>query len=106
MADAEKEPAIPGQWLTVWRRCLRAMKEQGSWSGELRQLLDAYVEALMDAEDARDDGRGAEVDRCVKRASALADQLALTPRGRKAAGLIGDSDEKPANPFEGLRAVS
>lgn len=40
-------------------------------------------------------------DKHTKRAAALADQLALTPRGRKAANL-GNSDEGPADPLAGL----
>ena len=41
-------------------------------------------------------------DRHAKRASALADQLALTPRGRKAIGLVSDDDEAPSDPFAAL----
>lgn len=41
-------------------------------------------------------------DRHAKRAAALADQLALTPRGRKAIGLVTDDDEAPADPFTEL----
>lgn len=45
-------------------------------------------------------------DRHAKRAAALADQLALTPRGRKAAG-IGeqrDDEPQPADPFDEIDA--
>lgn len=44
-------------------------------------------------------------DKHTKRASALADQLLLTPRGRKAAGMrIHDEDDEPADPFSALDA--
>ncbi len=42
-------------------------------------------------------------DRHAKRAAALADQLALTPRGRKAVG-IADDDEEAPNPFAEILA--
>jgi hypothetical protein len=101
------------------------LKAQGSWSWELKPLLDEYVFALRAAEATRDGfawldaleryAEDAEElpeiawsvlreiagslptqwDRHTKRAATLADQLALTPRGRKAVG-IGSSDEEPA----------
>jgi hypothetical protein len=41
-------------------------------------------------------------DRHTKRAAALADQLLLTSRGRKAADRVSKRDDKPADPFEAL----
>lgn len=38
-------------------------------------------------------------DKHSKRAAALADQLALTPRGRKAINLGSNEDEEPDDPF-------
>jgi hypothetical protein len=120
-------------WLDVWRHALKQLKAQGSWAWEQRPLLDEYVFALKGAEDARKgfkwldalevyadsvedlpkiawstldriaSGLPTQWDRHTKRAAALADQLALTPRGRKAAGL-GDSDdtEQPQSKLEAL----
>lgn len=99
---AEQHPeGLDAYWLGVWRHALKTMKGQGSWDWELRPLLDEYVFALIEAADAREIGAETRWDRAAKRASALADQLALTPRGRKAAA-IGDSDEAPADPFAEL----
>lgn len=97
------------------------MKEQGTWAWELKPLLDEYVFALRAAEATRDgfawldaleqyaecaddlpeiawsvlreiaSSLPTQWDRHTKRAAALADQLALTPRGRKAINL-GDTD--------------
>lgn len=79
------------------------MVEQGTWAWELKPLLDEYVYALRAAEAARDGGLPTQWDRHTKRAAALADQLVLTPRARKAYGLIDDSeDDKPSDPFAGL----
>lgn len=44
-------------------------------------------------------GLPAQWDRHVKRAAALADQLALTPRGRKAAGIRADQGDDPFAQF-------
>lgn len=41
-------------------------------------------------------------DKHSKRAAALADQLALTPRGRKAINLATTDDDENADPFAGL----
>src|SRR5258708_2083974 len=102
------------------------MKAQGSWAWEQRPLLDEYIFPLRGAEDARkgfkwldalevyadnaDDlpeiawttlnriaaGLPVQWDRHAKRAAALADQLALTPRGRKAADIgIENEDAGP-----------
>ena len=120
-------------WLGVWRHALKAMQEQGTWAWELRPLLDEYVEALRAAAQTREGFKWLDAleayaedaddlpeiawsvlreiagslptqwDRHTKRAAALADQLALTPRGRKAIGLgNSDEDEKPKDPFAGL----
>jgi hypothetical protein len=123
---------LDATWLGVWRRALAAMKEQGTWAWELKPLLDEYVYALRAAQATRDGfawldaleryAEGADDlpeiawsvlreiagslptqwDRHTKRAAALADQLALTPRGRKAIGLADNDEEKPADPFDGL----
>jgi len=47
-------------------------------------------------------GLPAQWDRHTKRAAALADQLALTPRGRKAIGLVSDDEEVTVDPFAAL----
>ncbi len=116
---------LDADWLGVWRHALKTLQAQHSWAWEQKPLLDEYVFALRGAEDARkgfewlkalevyadaaDDlpeiawttlgkiasGLPTQWDRHTKRAMALADQLALTDRGRKAAG-IGDSDEPEA----------
>ena len=112
-------------WLDVWRRALWAMKAHGTWGPEMRPLLDEYVLALRAATEARegfawldhlegvasDDvdwvvlgkiagGLPTQWDRHARRASALADQLGLTPRGRqKVRASGGDGDSKPADPF-------
>lgn len=120
-----KPPGLGLYWSHVWERALKAMKDQGSWAWEQRPLLDEYVHALMAAEATRGGfawldhlqevgsldevdmqllrqiagGLPTQWDRHVKRAARLADQLALTPRGRKAAG-IGNSDkESEVDPF-------
>lgn len=116
-------------WLQVWRNTLAELKELGVWAPHVRPLLDEYIWALKGAEDARNGfawldhlegsvaseeidwivlgkvagGLPMAWDRHVKRAAALADQLALTARGRKAAGLIGEeSDGDDANPFAAI----
>lgn len=130
---AERPPkALNAYWLGVWRRALAIMQEQGSWSSELRPLLDEYVLALRAAEATRDGFKWLDAleqyaenadelpdiawgvlreiasslptqwDRHAKRAAALADQLALTPRGRKAAGLGRDAPEADEDPFAAL----
>ena len=97
---AEQPPeGLDAYWLGVWRHALKTLKDQGSWAWEQRPLVDEYVFALIEAQSAREMAEETRWDRAAKRAMALADQLALTPRGRKAAG-IGDSDEEPpADPF-------
>lgn len=123
---AERSPSgLNSYWTHTWDCALNVLKEQGSWSWELKPLLDEYVFALRAAEATRDGFAWLDAleqyvdnadelpeiawsvlreiagslptqwDRHTKRAAALADQLALTPRGRKAVG-IGGSDEEPA----------
>ena len=102
-AVAETPPeGLNAYWLGVWSWALKTMKEQGSWGYELKPLLDGYVSALMDHEDCVDDGPTgrAGADRAMKRASGLADQLCLTPRGRKAAGI--GTDDASVDPFAGF----
>jgi hypothetical protein len=41
-------------------------------------------------------------DKHTKRAAALADQLALTPRGRKAINLATSDEEEEVDPFDAL----
>lgn len=111
---------------------MNVLKEQGTWAWELKPLLDEYVFALRAAEATRDGFAWLDAlevyaesadelpeiawtvlrevagslptqwDRHTKRAAALADQLALTARGRKAIGL-GNSgvagDDKPKDGF-------
>ncbi len=121
----EKVPAIKMPWLQVWRNTLRELKEVGVWAPHVRPLLDEYVWALKGAEDARNGfawldsledredvdwvvlgriaaGLPTQWDRHTKRAQALADQLCLTPRGRKAAGLVEEVDGAVADPFADL----
>ena len=125
---AERPPkGLTAYWLGVWRHALKVMREQGTWSWELRPLLDEYLFALRGAEDARNGfkwldhleesvasedvdwmvlkaiatGLPAMWDRHAKRAAALADQLALTPRGRKAVGVAHEA-ETAVDPFAGL----
>jgi hypothetical protein len=87
----------------VWRHALKAMKAQKTWTWEQRPLLDEYVFALIHAKEARLEGETKPWDTHSKRASVLADQLALTPRGLKAvkAKEINDADDD-ADPFAGL----
>lgn len=83
------------------------------WLGKLEQ----HIERLADSADpdsvdwaalsrvtSRLDriagGIPVQWDRHTKRAAALADQLALTPRGRKAAGIGEHDDEEPVDPFD------
>lgn len=123
---------LDAYWLGVWRHALKAMREQGTWEWELRPLLDEYVFALRAAEAARDGfawlaaleryaedadelpdiawtvlreiagGMPTQWDRHTKRAAALADQLVLTPRSRKAHGLIDEDEDEPDDPFAAL----
>lgn len=121
---------LSAYWLGVWRHALKVLKERKTWAWEQRPLLDEYVYALMAAEDARngfkwldaleqyaenaDDlpniawtvlqqiagGVPTQWDRHTKRAAALADQLALTPRGQKAVTAGARDDAKQAkDPF-------
>ena len=105
---------------------MKQLQDQGSWAWESKPLLDEYVYALKAAEDARKgfrwldaleeyaenadelpeiawsvlgriaSGLPSQWDKHTKRAMALADQLALTDRGRKAAGIRDDDDAEEA----------
>lgn len=94
---------LNADWSSVWRLAHKALVDQGTWFPELRPLLDEYAFALQEAESARLVGEATQWDRHAKRAAALADQLVLTPRGRKAVG-VGDQDDdaEDADPFAGL----
>jgi hypothetical protein len=119
-------------WTHTWQHALATLKAQGSWAWEQKPLLDEYVYALMGAETARkgfkwldalevyaDNADGlpeiawstlgkiaaglpTQWDRHTKRAMALADQLALSERGRKAVGVGEQESDEPADPFADL----
>lgn len=123
---------LDAEWSGVWRTALKAVKEQGTWAAEQKPLLDEYIFALRAAEATRDGfgwlraleayaedadelpeiawsvlgqiavGLPTQWDRHTKRAAALADQLALTPRGRKAINLVDDEDQDEPRGFEAL----
>lgn len=122
---AERPPqGLNAEWLGVWRHALKCLKDQDTWAWEQAPLLAEYVYALRAAAQYREgfewldkmmeadwedfddvkslaaiaNGFPTQWDRAVKRAAALADQLALTPRGRKAIGLH-DGDEGQEDPF-------
>jgi hypothetical protein len=123
----ERPPGIKMPWLQVWRNTLAELKEIGIWAPHLRPLLDEYVWALKGAEDARNGfawldhltetvaseeidwialqkiagGLPTAWDRHAKRAAALADQLCLSPRGAKAAG-IGRGTEEEEQEIDGF----
>lgn len=85
---AEIQPkGLDAYWSHVWNHVLKVLKEQGTWAWEQRPIVDEYVFALAHAQIARETGEMKVWDTLSKRASALADQLALTPRGRKAAAI-------------------
>ncbi len=126
---------LDASWLRVWRQALDQLKAQESWAQELKPLLDEYVFALKGAEDARrgfrwldaleeyaedaDElpeiawtvlrqiagGLPSQWDKHMRRAMALADQLALTERGRRAAGIV-DSDEDSGSALDALDNVT
>ena len=124
----ERPPGIKMPWLQVWRNTLAELKATGVWAPHVRPLLDEYVLALKGAQDAREGfawldhlyesvaseeidwivlgkiagALPATWDRHVRRAAALADQLALTPRGRKAAGLISEESDGDKDPFAAI----
>ena len=125
-------PGLNAYWLGCWRHALATLKAQGSWAWEQKPLLDEYVYALMAAETARKGlkwldalevyaenadelpeiawqtlgkiaaGLPVQWDRHTKRAMALADQLALSERGRKAVGVGEQESDEPADPFADL----
>jgi hypothetical protein len=102
---AETPPqGLDAYWLGVWRHALKVQQEQGSWAWELKPLLDEYVFALIAAKEFRGEDQDAKWDRAAKRAQSLADQLALTARGRKAAGVAILEDDQPGDPFAALDA--
>lgn len=103
---AETPPVgLDAYWLGCWRHALKVLKGQGTWAWELKPLLDEYVFAMVDAEQARLGGESARWDKAVKRASMLADQLALTEIGRKRIKLkVKEGEEDDADPFAALDA--
>lgn len=129
LPTVERPPkGLTAYWTGTWRRALKTLKEQGTWAPEQKPLLDEYVHALRGAEEARKGfawldhledavaseevdfislrtiatGLPTQWDRHTKRAAALADQLALTPRGRKAISFSSGEGEKPADPLSGM----
>jgi hypothetical protein len=127
MPAAERPPkGLDAHWRAIWRRALKTLREQDTWAPEQRPLLDEYVFALRGAQDARRGfawldhletvasadmdwaalaqiatGLPVQWDRHTKRASALADQLLLTPRGRKAAARA-TTDDDSTDAFDAL----
>lgn len=100
---AETPPAgLDAYWLGVWRHVLKVLKEQGTWAWEQRPLVDEYVFALAYARVARDEQEMKVWDTLAKRAASLADQLALTPRGRKAAAVKAKEADVEQDPFAEL----
>lgn len=129
---AERPPrGLDARWLGVWRHALKTLQEQGTWAWEQAPLLAEYVYALRAADDARagfgwlnhlEDAVASDPpdfqvllriatglpnvwDKHVRRAALLADQLALTDRGRKAIGLRGGDPAEPGDPFADLDAA-
>jgi hypothetical protein len=102
---AETPPqGLDAYWLGCWRHVLKTLKLQGTWAWEQRPLVDEYIFALAHARIAREEGEMKVWGNLATRASALADQLALTPRGRKAAGVKREEgeDEQAKDPFAAL----
>ncbi len=123
---------LDAYWLGCWRHALKTLQAQETWAWEQKLLLDEYVYALKAAEEARKGfkwldalevyaenadelpeiawGTLAKIagglptawDRHTKRAMALADQLSLTDRGRKAAGCGDSEDDKPRSKLDDL----
>src|SRR5882757_3938439 len=51
----ERPPSgLGAYWTGAWRKALAALKEQGTWAGEQKPLLDEYIYALKAAQDARE----------------------------------------------------
>jgi hypothetical protein len=99
---AETPPAgLDAYWLGVWRHVLKVLKAQGTWAWEQGPLVDEYVFALVYAREARVEGDLKSWDQLAKRASVLADQLALTPRGRKKVAVASETPVA-GDPFAGL----
>lgn len=104
----EKAPSgLSEPWLGYWRATLKALRDQDTWKVAQRPLLDSYVFALQGAEKARLADEPIVWDKHTRRASHFADLLAITPRGRKAAGLRATvkSPAQEASPFDGLAAL-
>lgn len=100
---AETPPSgLDAYWLGCWRHVLKTLKAQGTWAWEQKPLVDEYVFALVHARIAREEGELKNWGNLATRASALADQLALTPRGRKAAAVKVKEDAKDDDPFAEL----
>lgn len=101
---AETPPeGLDAYWLGVWRGSLKTLKAQGTWAWEQRPLLDEYVFALAHARCARLNDEAKLWGNLVTRAQALADQLVLTPRGRKQIGLKREAEDgEQQDPFAGL----
>ena len=101
----EKCPGeLTSRWAAVWRLSRDEMLEAGTFSATAKVLLDEMVWALANADACRMSGEDAAWDRLAKRGSMLADQLGLSPRGRKALKLLagGQDDEKNTDPFAQL----
>lgn len=130
---AERPPqGLNSYWTHTWEHALKTLKAQGSWAWEQKPLLDEYVLALRGAHDAREGfawldhleeavaseevdwvvlrqiatGLPNQWDRHTRRAMALADQLALTDRGRKAIGLGSEDADDPQDAFAALDELS
>jgi hypothetical protein len=92
-------------WLGYWRASLKAMQAQGTWTVAQRPLLDMYISAVEAASEARIAKKSTVWDREARKALILAGQLALTPRGRRAAGVSAITTIKPPDPFAALDPV-
>jgi hypothetical protein len=89
-------------WLGLWRASLYAMQAQGTWTPAQRPLLDLYISALEAASEARKARKSTVWDREARKALILAGQLALTPRGRRAAGVSATTTIERPDPFAAL----
>ncbi len=95
-------------WRNLWEGCQRQLVEQGTWDDNQKPLLDQYIFAVKESLEAREmaddrpfsehaDGRVyahpgfALADRAAKRAATFADALVLTPKARKALGLLKEA---------------
>jgi len=105
----EEQQAGNPEWLELWKSTLKILKDQKTWTPELRPRLEHYVNYLRLAHTYRveaervgftthpESGRvfahpGASLARDYEReARALAEVLVLTPASRRAHGI--DDDE-------------